>query len=328
MQIWQCSVDSGEARAVTNDLLSYDLFSLSTTADTRSLIAVQSDPASQIWVMSVADVGHPRVMSSQKDRLDGQLGLAWTPDGKIVFDSLVNGNRGLWKSNADGTDLKQLTDSAVDGFAPEVSTGTGIVFFESTRSSFQIWRMDPDGRNSKQMTNGEGAPTFSVSPDGKWLYYAPYSGGIYKMPVEGGEGTPVIDNGALTYPQVSPDGRSLAYLLATGETSRSRIVVIDLTTGRTVKTLELPVSVTPPQFDSWNHRGFHWAPDGSGLIYINTLAGISNLWRQPLDGSAAKQITSFTSDRIYNFAYSQDGKMLAVARGSSSPNVVLIKDQQ
>jgi hypothetical protein len=49
--------------------------------------------------------------------------------------------------------------------------------------------------------------------------------------------------------------------------------------------------------------------DGKALVYINTLSGVSNLWRQPLDGSAAKQITNFKSDLIYSFDYSPDGQI-------------------
>jgi hypothetical protein len=47
---------------------------------------------------------------------------------------------------------------------------------------------------------------------------------------------------------------------------------------------------------------------------------------QPIDGSAPKQISNFTSDLISNFALSRDGKRLAISRGNNSLDVVLIKD--
>jgi len=52
----------------------------------------------------------------------------------------------------------------------------------------------------------------------------------------------------------------------------------------------------------------------------------SNIWRQPLDGSAPRQLTHFTSDRIFSFAWSRDGKRLAVSRGTVSGDVVLIRN--
>jgi Tol biopolymer transport system component len=51
---------------------------------------------------------------------------------------------------------------------------------------------------------------------------------------------------------------------------------------------------------------------------------VGNLWLQPLAGGKRKQITNFSSDRIYSFDWSTDGKQLAVARGSSSNDIVLI----
>ena len=39
-----------------------------------------------------------------------------------------------------------------------------------------------------------------------------------------------------------------------------------------------------------------WAPDESGLDYVVTRNGVSNIWRQPLTGGPPVQITHF-SDR-------------------------------
>ncbi len=59
---------------------------------------------------------------------------------------------------------------------------------------------------------------------------------------------------------------------------------------------------------------------------MKTSGGVSNIWRRPLDGGEPKQVTSFTSDRITAFAVSRDGKRLALARGTTTSDVVLIKD--
>jgi Tol biopolymer transport system component len=69
-----------------------------------------------------------------------------------------------------------------------------------------------------------------------------------------------------------------------------------------------------------------WAPGGDALTYVLEAEGVSNLWRQPLDGSAAKQITDFESDRIFAWDWSADGKRIFLSRGSESRDVVLIRD--
>jgi hypothetical protein len=53
---------------------------------------------------------------------------------------------------------------------------------------------------------------------------------------------------------------------------------------------------------------------------------LSNITRQPIDGSPPAQVTQFSTGRIFNFAYSPDGQQLALSRGSLDSDVVLIKD--
>jgi Tol biopolymer transport system component len=144
-------------------------------------------------------------------------------------------------------------------------------------------------------------------------------------------GTPVelVANGSLRYPQVSPDGKLLAYFFNDERTQRPKIAVIAFDGGAPVRTFDLPVSSGTSLYESGFtllYRGFHWSPDGRALVYINTLGGVSNLWSQPLDGGAPKQITDFKSDLILNFAYSRDGRQLALARGNQSRDVVMISE--
>jgi Tol biopolymer transport system component len=67
-----------------------------------------------------------------------------------------------------------------------------------------------------------------------------------------------------------------------------------------------------------------WAPDGRALIYVLTRHGISNIWRQPLDGGPATQLTDFSSGVISDFNWSPNGDAW-FARGPVSRDVVLIR---
>ena len=51
-----------------------------------------------------------------------------------------------------------------------------------------------------------------------------------------------------------------------------------------------------------------------------------NLWNQPIDGGAPKPVTNFTSEQIFSFAWSADGKRLAIARGTVTNDVVLVSN--
>jgi Tol biopolymer transport system component len=325
-QIWQCSFPGGQASRITNDLNSYDFDSLSITADDSSLIAVQKHPVSQIWLVPDGDYDRASMVVTRKNVQDGRYGLGWTPDGRIIYDSSAGSNSSIWSMNTDGSDARQLTDASTDDYAPEVSPDGRHVIFGAHRNGFQIWRMDVDGENPKQITFGTGSPTYSYSPDGRWVVYNPYLGGILKMPSDGGEPVTIVAHGALIYPQVSPDGDLLAYILSDKETKRPKIHVIRFDNGAFVKDFDLPVSTVTDYFESLSNRGFHWSPDGKGIVYIDTIRGVSNLWLQPLEGNPARQITRFKSDRIYRFAYARDGRTLALSRGSDTPDAVLITD--
>jgi len=75
-----------------------------------------------------------------------------------------------------------------------------------------------------------------------------------------------------------------------------------------------------------NNQKLQWARDGRSVYYIALTNGVSNIWRQPVDGSPPAQVTQFTTGHIFNFAYSSDGEQLALSRGSLDSDVVLIKN--
>jgi len=63
-------------------------------------------------------------------------------------------------------------------------------------------------------------------------------------------------------------------------------------------------------------------------VYTIRENGVDNLWQQNLDGSPGKQLTSFKSEHINDFRWSFDGKQLAVVRGHTDSDVVLVRDMQ
>ena len=326
LQIWQASYPNGDTRRLTNDLSSYDYYSLSLTADGRALVAVQTDPVSNIWTAPVDDASRVRAVTPRRNVQEGHYGLAWTPDGKLVYDSDVNSKASIWIVNADGSDPRPLTDGMADDYMPEVSPDGRYIVFASSREGFQLWRMDIDGGNPKQLTWETGAPTCSISPDGRWVIYSLYLGGIFRVSIDGGPRTELVAKGNLRYPQVSPDGKLVAYAFDDEYTKRPKIGLIGFKDGARVRTFDLPLTTGTSFYESSFYHGFHWSPDGRALIFINTLSGVSNLWRQPMDGRAAGQITDFKTDLIYNFAYSSDGRQLAFARGNHTRDGVLISE--
>jgi TolB protein len=220
--------------------------------------------------------------------------------------------------NADGTGQNRLTVDARDNFSPSVSPDGRYIVFTSNRTGDRcVWRMDIDGSNPKQLSYQMDAQTPDVTPDGQWVLYTDAGSGkrtLWKVSIEGGKQVQLTDYFS-RQPAVSPDGKQIGFVFLDEQATpkRMRIAIIAFDGGPPAKVFDLPP-----------RRGIRWASDGRALTYVNLRNGVSNIWAQPLDGSPAKQLTNFTTDRIIAYAWSRDGKQLACSRGNQNSDVVLI----
>jgi Tol biopolymer transport system component len=64
----------------------------------------------------------------------------------------------------------------------------------------------------------------------------------------------------------------------------------------------------------------------NAVSYLISESGGSNLWFQPLDGSPGHQITHLPSEQITSYAWSPDGKSIALIRREDVADVVLLKE--
>ncbi|HJR06190.1 MAG TPA: protein kinase [Pyrinomonadaceae bacterium] len=318
-QLWYVAYPGGQVRRITNDLNSYIGVSLS--ADSNSLVTIESETLSNIWIAPEADARRATRISSGSSE---HHGVAWTPDGKIVYASVASGNPDIWVMNPDGSNRKQLTvDGGVDR-RPAVSPDGRYIFFSSNRTGkFNIWRMDADGGNLKQLTNGDDEQYPSCSPDGQWVVYQGFVSGVpklWKVRADGGESVQLTDSYS-NWPVVSPDGRRIAFGYREKPDAPWKHAVVGFAGGAPERVFDIPMLSIPTLF--WQR--VQWSPDGSQITYINNSGGVSDIWSQSQDGAPPKRLTDFKSDQIFDFAWSRDGKQLACVRGSVTTDVILIK---
>ena len=318
-QVWYLGRD-GSARTITNDLSDYREADL--TADSRALVTIQSQALSNISVGPKDDLNQaPQITSGFGRYFD----LNWAPDGKIVYASDASGSADIYEMTPDGASVKQLTSGMKRNYAPSVSPDNRFIVFHSNRSGvFQIWRMDRDGSNAVQLTFGiseSNWPCFSA--DSKSVYYQHFepglSGSIWKVPIEGGAPVKVIDGFAI-HPAPSPDGKWLACWWTDKQQTRWRLALISLETGQKVRLFEVATSATV-QWDS----PLRWTADSRSLVYVDQHGGIENLKAQPIEGGPQKQITNYSDEKIFSFAFAKDGTV-ATSRGVIATDVVLISD--
>jgi eukaryotic-like serine/threonine-protein kinase len=317
-QLFQISYPGGEARQITSDLYNYDDFSLS--FDGRSLAAVKVEQTAHLWTMPSNDVARAREITSGFEKFDGIYSLDWMSESKILYTSSPSEDISIWTIEVNGENPKLLKD----GHYPTVSPDNRfLVYRERIGSELALLRMDLSDGSEKLLTKGMiHYPTFS--PDGKWLVFTNYKDrvALWKVPVEGGAPTQILVENALCS-AVSPDGKTIAFVLRKGGNA-NRIALVSFDGGEIIKTFDAKLETNPFS----NNQNLQWTQDGRAIYYIALNNGVSNIWRQPIDGSPPVQVTKFEAGRIFNFAYSPSGKQLALSRGSLNSDVFLIKNSE
>lgn len=329
-QLWYVSYPGGEARQITHDLNNYAVVSL--TSDSKSLVTVQLEQSSNIWVAPVThsksatsvsvDMSAVRQVTSGSSKFDGQWGLSWMPDGRLTYTSAASGTFDIWVMRADGTGQKQLTSKdrnsiyQTDNFESASPDGRYVFFTtDYMTGNPHVWRINSDGSDLKQLTYGSGEGFPQVTVDGRSIVYFDFVKRLlWKVSIDGGEPVQLTDKPS-DKPVLSPDGKFIACGYQTEPNTPLKIAVIAIDGGAPLKLLDV--------FPTANIDILAWTPDSHALVYSDTRNGVSNLWARSLEGGPAQQLTDFKSDRIYMFDFSRDGKSLALARGNSTTDVVL-----
>jgi Tol biopolymer transport system component len=321
-QISYVTYPAGAFSRITNDLNSYDQAALGVTADGRTLATVQEERSIGLWIMPAEENGTAKARQIGMSKNEGEA-VEWTSDGRLltnyVFDYSVR--------NADGSAKKTVYSSTVPSFEPAVCGDYLIVPILEFGKGLNLFRVDPHGGPTKQITLGQDNVVDypACSPDGKWIVFESRDQGqraIQKIPVEGGTPQKLSDLSGYK-PTFSPDGKLVAFSYTEGTTPESfhlKIAVVPAAGGAPLYTFN-----TDPRLRNRIQNRFRFTPDSKGLAWLMN-DGVGNIWVQPLAGGPLKQLTSFSSEIIQDFAFSPDGKSMALLRGTVAKDLVLIQD--
>lgn len=231
----------------------------------------------------------------------------WSPDGQwIVFTSDRDGGQNIWMMRADGSDTVQISkgeanraespDFTPDGDYVVATMGMGNFRFGGN-PKLRLFHVD--GGGGVDLIEGDNPPKTlgaTVSPDGRWIWYAQRTSGgdwTYNAPLpqyeiraydrDTGESYDRIGRwGGAFRPTLSPDGRHLVY--GTRHDATTGLRIRDLETGDD-RWLAHPV-----QHDDQESRatldvlpGMSFTPDGGELVA--SYGG--RIWRIPVDGGPA-----------------------------------------
>jgi eukaryotic-like serine/threonine-protein kinase len=357
----EIAVNGGTERSISSERWQW-IGDLAWTADGASVLITanaQGGESIQIWEISVAKGNARRITTD----LNNYSGLSLTADSSALVTTLNDKVMHIWtQGNSNGETAKQITFGTATkdgwdgiGWTPD----NRIVYSSSANGNQDIWIMNADGSNQKQLTVNSGSDRFglSVSPDGRYIVFVSGredKGHLWRVNTDGSGLKQLTDGSGESDPLVWPDGEWVSYYgppvlkvsidggkplqvaeqfsdlvsISPDEKLIAYLIADAHVKGRKIGIAPAeggtPIRIidlppTPP-------RRIQWTPDGRALTYIVNRGRVSNLWKQPIDGGKPEQLTNFSTHFIHSFDWSRDGQQLALARWTVTSDIVLMKN--
>ena len=247
------------------------------------------------------DAGAPRPAGGER----GAEGLG----GKLLY--VGDANVWVWEK---GT-TRRLTGDRVSRQPAWSPDGKQIAHVKIDVSSSELWLMDADGSNSRQLTQSYNPVlarnnwVFRPSwwPDGSRLLYATEEASndlmVWQIGLDGKNRRPFLTvpdgEGGLDMPSVAPDAKRLVLISYRGPGLRSQVWTYGLPSGPFRQLTETAEGAYDPA----------WSPDGTRIAYVVRDKGRHDVWVMGADGSDARQVTDAGACRAP--CWSPDGQYLA-----------------
>ena len=232
---------------------------------------------------------------------DGSFGSAdpsFSPDGKqIAFTSFRDDNAEIYVMNADGSNVRRITDHpAFDNYPVFSPDGTQIAFQsnrENERSEIYLQNLEGDLPPVKIASHyGEtGIHPKCWSPDGTQILFWNTQNGKAQIVLSNIEPYPARlvlgdEKADLNFPRLAPDGKRILYEARLAD-RRIELRLTDLETKKTTT-----VYKTAPDYPPHYLLAPAWSPDGQKIAFGDRSGGNSEVFVMNADGRGLQNLTN------------------------------------
>jgi Tol biopolymer transport system component len=303
---------SNTSLPLTHDFAIFD--KLSVTADGRAGAITRFERRAGIWT---AEATGARLMlripgsmaGAEQPFIDNEGGLTYIAANRDGWFSLYHLPPGSSTPVAIATRVMYVENSEGGPMPkPAVTPDGRTVVFTEMSASHALNKVNSDGSNLVKLVD-ENAASPAIMGDGQHVLFTPSEGpGLFVVPLAGGAPRRLYDGPVVAPLAVPPDGGRV--LFRSGRPGEA--IVCDLPDCGNRKALNVASVV--------------WAPDGQGVVYIDP-SDTRRLLEMPLAGGTPRELVRITDDGdpIAGFAWSPNGKLLALSRGRWTTDVVVVK---
>ncbi|MBA2493219.1 MAG: PD40 domain-containing protein [Acidobacteria bacterium] len=279
--------------------------------------------AKQIWHLAYPG-GELRQITNDTSDYES---LSVSEDGQKLIATKVDIISSFWSYEPNTQDLKQITGESKTlqgnmGFSQQPDGK--ILYVKSIGKEINIFSMDEDGKNEKQLTSDAGFNSNPVAaPDGKHIVFTSNRKGsysIWRMNADGSNPVQLTDvqNGVDMQIQITGDGQAVFFVRQKSDGSKSKLMKVAIEGGEVFPLFpdsQLPnlVPKISPDGKFLAYREYKINDNPSNVVSAIKIAGLNE------NNEVEKSGSKTEIDLHTEFQWSPDGKSLIfVKRGGVS----------
>jgi Tol biopolymer transport system component len=263
-----------------------------------------------------------------------------TADGNTLLADQTKSLSDIWVvPAAPGGKPTQVTFSKADGYYVSWAPDGKIIFVSNAGSDSQIWMMNADGSNRRQITSSSQITWPAASPDGQYVVFSSNRSGtrnLWRVKTDGTDLRQLTNHSSEDgSPRYTPDGKWIMFrswrsgkptiwkmpaeggeavqlsehsaVIPEPSPNGKLVACIDLEAppgSAKIKVVLLPIEGGEPtrviELPAKSSSPIKWTADGRALTIVSFPDDVDNIWKLPLEGGQPTPLSGFKSESVGN----------------------------